>query len=161
MVTTMESEMGIIFLGSMRVNTHTNLEPVSVSSWTPCKFYYKQLKKRIMFLACCGQLWVWHMFCGQDLWWAIPLHISIDRVGIPIGFQPIIWTFVRHTVSRCLIFPIFEIMWSVCHQDWLLPVPTYGSRWVVLWLLFFRSAPSKFHSKRSTHRGQFPGVPSR
>ncbi len=25
--------------------------------------------------SCCGQLWVWHMFCGQDLWWAIPLHI--------------------------------------------------------------------------------------
>ncbi len=24
---------------------------------------------------CCGQLWVWHMFCGQDLWWTIPLHI--------------------------------------------------------------------------------------
>ena len=26
-------------------------------------------------LSCCGQLWVWHMFCGQDLWWVIPLHI--------------------------------------------------------------------------------------
>ncbi len=24
---------------------------------------------------CCGQLWVRHMFCGQDLWWTIPLHI--------------------------------------------------------------------------------------
>ena len=24
---------------------------------------------------CCGQLWVWHMFCGQDLWWTMPLHI--------------------------------------------------------------------------------------
>ncbi len=32
----------------------------------------------------------------------------IDRVGIPIGFQPIIWTFVTHTVSRCLIFPTLE-----------------------------------------------------
>ncbi len=29
----------------------------------------------IMAHCCCGQLWVWHMFCGQDLWWAIPLHI--------------------------------------------------------------------------------------
>ncbi len=53
---------------------------------------------------CCGQLWVWHMYCSQDLWWAMPLHISIDHVGIPYGFQPIIWTFVRHTVSRYLIF---------------------------------------------------------
>ncbi len=50
---------------------------------------------------CCGQLWVWHMFCGQDLWWAtIPLHISIVCVGIPFGFQTIIWTFARHLVSR-------------------------------------------------------------
>ncbi len=24
---------------------------------------------------CCGQLWVWHIFCGQDLWWTKPLHI--------------------------------------------------------------------------------------
>ncbi len=24
---------------------------------------------------CCGHLWVWHMFCGQDLWWTIPLHV--------------------------------------------------------------------------------------
>ncbi len=28
---------------------------------------------------------------------------SIDRVGIPFRFQTIIWTFVRHHVSRCLI----------------------------------------------------------
>ncbi len=24
---------------------------------------------------CCGHLWVWHMFCGQSLWWTIRLHI--------------------------------------------------------------------------------------
>ncbi len=79
---------------------------------------------------------------------------SIDRVGMPFGFQTIIWTFVRHPVSRCLTFPAFGV-------TWLLPVPTYGSTWVVLWLLFFRSAPSTFPSKQSTHRGPFPGVPSR
>ncbi len=27
------------------------------------------------FTGCCGQLWVWHMFCGQDLWCTMPLHI--------------------------------------------------------------------------------------
>ncbi len=21
---------------------------------------------------CCGQLWVWHMFCGKGLWWVMP-----------------------------------------------------------------------------------------
>ncbi len=39
------------------------------------------------------------------------------------------------------------------------PVPAFGSTWVVLWLLFFRSAPSTFPHKRFTHLGQFPGVP--
>ncbi len=29
----------------------------------------------------------------------------MDRIGTPLGFQSIVWTFVRHTVSRCLIFP--------------------------------------------------------
>ncbi len=37
---------------------------------------------------------------------------TIDRVGVPIGSQTIIWTFVRHTVSRCLIFPAPKVMWS-------------------------------------------------
>ncbi len=82
--------------------------------------------------------------CGYDTCFAVKtcdglyyFIFSIDRVGIPFGFQPIIWTFVRHTVSMCLI-----------------PVPTYGSTWVVLWLLFFRSAPSTFPNKRSTHWGR-------
>ncbi len=29
----------------------------------------------------------------------------MDHVETPSGFQSIVWTFVRHTVSRCLIFP--------------------------------------------------------
>ncbi len=44
---------------------------------------------------CCGQLWVWHMFCGQDLWWAIPLHIfhwsCWDR-----PYPPWHWSLVCH-----------------------------------------------------------------
>ena len=28
----------------------------------------------------------------------------MDRVETPFGFQSIVWTFVRHTVGRCLIF---------------------------------------------------------
>ncbi len=49
----------------------------------------------------------------------------------------------------------------VVNQDWYLSVPTYGSTWVVLWLLFCRSAPSTFPNKRSTLQGLFRGVPSR
>ncbi len=40
----------------------------------------------------------------------------------------------------------------ISQYNWLPPVPTYGSTWVVLWLLFFRSAPSTFPTKRSTHK---------
>ena len=72
--------------------------------------------------------------------------VSIDRLGIPFGFQTIIWSFARHPVSRCLTFPAIGVTWSI----W-----TYGSTWVVLWLLFFRSAPSTFPNKRSTLRFRF------
>ncbi len=44
---------------------------------------------------------------------------------------------------------------SSANQDWYLPVPTYGSTWVVLWLLFCRSAPSTFPNTRSTLQGPF------
>ena len=58
--------------------------------------------------------------CGYDTCFAVKtcdglyhFIFSTDLGGIPLGFQPIIWTFVRHTVSGCLIFPAFEITWSV------------------------------------------------
>ncbi len=38
---------------------------------------------------------------------------SMDRIGTPLGFQSIVWTFVRHTVSRCLIFPALPEMAKV------------------------------------------------
>ncbi len=64
-----------------------------VTGYTLCKSF------------CCGQLWVWHMFCGKGSWWVIPPTKSMDRIETPLRFQSIVWTFVRHTVSRCLIFP--------------------------------------------------------
>ena len=39
------------------------------------------------------------------------------------------------------------------------PVPTYGSIWVVLWLLFFRSAPSTFQKRRGHLLGAISGSP--
>ncbi len=109
-------------------------------------------------------LWVVVVSCGYGTCFAVRTSdglyhfiFTIDRVGIPFGFQPIIWTFVRHTVSKCLIFNGPKVMWSG-----LAPSSSYlrTSTWVVLWLLFFRSAFSTFPHKRSTHRGPFPGVPS-
>ncbi len=54
----------------------------------------------------------------------------------------------------------FSTIKSSANKDWYLPVPTYGSTWVVLWLLFCRSAPSTFPNKRSSLQGLFRGVPS-
>ncbi len=31
--------------------------------------------------------------------------MGLDWIETSFGFQSIVWTFVRHTVSRCLIFP--------------------------------------------------------
>ncbi len=54
---------------------------------------------------CCGQLWVWHMICGQDLWWTIYHFIfSIDRVGIPFGFQ-IVASFGWKSANCCELRP--------------------------------------------------------
>ncbi len=49
---------------------------------------------------------------------------SMDHVGIPFGFQPIIRTFVRHTVSKCLIFPAPKVTWSGMDQSQALFLPT-------------------------------------
>ncbi len=83
----------------------------------------------------------------SDLWWTIPLHISLDRFGIPLGFQPIKSALARHSGVQV---PVVS----------RLPVPTYGSTWVVLWLLFCRSASSTFPVTWSTLKGPFRGVPS-
>ncbi len=37
---------------------------------------------------------------------------SIDRVGIPFGFQTIKFTLARYLVSRCLWFPATGITWT-------------------------------------------------
>ncbi len=115
------------------------------SNWQ--KELLKCIKHLYRLQGCCGQLWVWHMFCGESLWWVMPPNKSMDRIETPLGSQSIVWTFVRHTASRCLIFTAP-------------PVPTYGSTWVVLWPFVFRSAPSTFPHRQSTFRGLFPGVPS-
>ncbi len=55
---------------------------------------------------------------------------------------------------------IFGPITGLANQYWYLPVPTYGSTWVVLWLLFCRSAPSTFPVTWSTLKSPFRGVPS-
>ena len=97
-----------------------------------------------MTLRCCGQLWVRHMFCGQDLWWTIPLHIfhwsCWDTLWIPNDHMDLCQT-------PCVQVPDFSR-----HQ---LPIKIGSFKFQpsglhVLWLLFFSSAPSTFPNKRST-----------
>ncbi len=59
--------------------------------------------------SCCGQLWVWHMFCGQDLWWAIPLHIfhwsCWDTLWIPNDHMDL-------SQTPCVQVPEFSRHWG-------------------------------------------------
>ncbi len=84
-----------------------------------------------------GAILIWYthvaVSCGYDTCFAVKacdglyhLTKSMDRIEIPIpsGFQSILWTFVRHTVSRCLIFPALpKVTRSRCQNE---PINTLG-----------------------------------
>ena len=123
-------------------------------------------------LWCCSQLWVWHMFCGQDLWWIIPLHIfhwsCSDTIWIPNDHMDLCQT-------HCVQVPDFFCLWGhMVNLDQsqaslrkllkigsfqFLPTGLHGSCFGCCFSspLPLRSLPSK----RSTHRGPFPRVPNR
>ncbi len=91
--------------------------------------------------------------CGYDTWFAVRLvmdyttsHFAWSIFGIPLDPTRSSQPEPDTQVSRCLWFP---------------PYPAYGYTWVVLWLLFCRSAPFTFPATRSTFKGPFRGVPSR
>ena len=63
--------------------------------------------------------------CGYSTCFAVSAcdglcHLTkiIDRVETPFGFQPIVLTFVRHTVGRCLIFPALLEVARVTWSNW-------------------------------------------
>ena len=69
--------------------------------------------------------------CGFDTCFAVGacdglchLTKSMDRIETPLGFQSIAWTFVRHTVSRCLIFPVLPEVARVNTIGFLQFLPT-------------------------------------
>ncbi len=72
--------------------------------------------------------------------------------GIPFGSRPIKSALARHSGVQVPVVPAKRVTWSY---------PPYGSTWVVIWLLFCRSAPSTFPVTWSTFKGPFRGVPSR
>ncbi len=111
---------------------------------------------------CCGQLWVWHIVCGQTCDGLYHFAFYLVSFGIPLGSHTIKPALARHTGVQVSLVPAKVITWSfLANQYWHLSYPTYGCAWVVLWLLFFRSAPSTFPDTWSTFKGPFRGVPSR
>ena len=124
---------------------------------------------------CCGQLWVWHIVCGQTCDGLYHFVFYLINFGIPLGSHTIKPALARHTGVQVPVVPAKVITWSFltnhkARSVWALvyrgnhfclPYPTYGYTWVVLWLLFFRSAPSTFPDTWSTFKGPFRGVPSR
>ncbi len=76
-------------------------------------------------------LWSVAVSCGYDTCFAVGAcdglcHLTkgMDRVETPFGFQSIVWTFVRHTVSRCLIFPALPEVAKVNTIGFLQFLPT-------------------------------------
>ncbi len=65
---------------------------------------------------CCGQLWVWHMFCGQDLWWTIPLHI----------FHWSCWDHLEKCCTKCIDLGFCTYVtkrWRSSRTIWVCPHP--------------------------------------
>ncbi len=85
---------------------------------------------------------------------------SIDRIETPMGFQSIVWTFVRHTVSRCLIFPalpeVAKVTWAKVNTIGYLQFLPTGQHGLCFGFLFSRPLPL-----RSLIDGPPLGVPSR
>ncbi len=92
--------------------------------------------------SCCGQPWKWHMFwkrtcdgwCGLQVICRFSWNTKRRKPG------PMSDTL---QAGACVFLPT-----HVSHS--FPPVPASGSIWVVLWLLFFRSAPSTFPQRRGS-----------
>ncbi len=118
----------------------------------PIRAQYSHLTKVISALvcSCCGQPWVWHMFFGKGLWWVMPtIKIHWIRLKHPWGFQLIVWTFVRNTVSRCLTSSSCLRVNMGCAFVVLFPVRSLyvpRKRGHLLWGHFWESLVFRLHS---------------
>ncbi len=87
----------------------------------------------------------------------------MDRIGTPFGFQSIIWTFVRHTVRKCLIFPalpeVAKVKSKSIHVTSSSSLPTGQYGWCFCYC-FSGTLPLCSHLRQSIFRGLCPGVPS-
>ncbi len=104
------------------------------SHWLPMLLWHKGSWTLLVRLYCCGQLWVWHMFCGQDLWWAIPLHIyhwsCWDTIWIPTDRMDLCQTHCKQVLRNR---PDPPWNWSlVCHHPF---TPGWLPHRLLMWFL--------------------------
>ncbi len=69
-------------------------------------------KRRILIQVCCGQLWVWHMICGQTCDGLYHFVFYLVNLGIPYGSRTIRPTLARHTGVQVPVVPAKVITWS-------------------------------------------------
>ncbi len=61
---------------------------------------------------CCGQLWVWHMVCGQTCDGLYHFAFYLVNFGIPFGSHPIKSALARHTGVQVPVVPVKWVTWS-------------------------------------------------
>ena len=86
---------------------------------------------------CYSQLWVWHMFCGQCLWWAMAPNKNHGSSWNTIW---VLTDCMGLCQTHCRQMPYFSRApgggqghMVKSQYNWLPSVPTYGSTWVVTW----------------------------
>ncbi len=81
-------------------------------------YYLPSLLKRVdndlsKYNLCCGQLWVWHMVCGQTCDGLYNFAFYLVNSGIPFGSQPIKSAWARHTGVQVPVVPAKWVTWSL------------------------------------------------
>ncbi len=75
-------------------------------------FSYQLLVFCTLHFSCCGQLWVWHMICGQTCDGLYHFAFYLVNFGIPYGSYTIRPTLARHTGVQVPVVPAKVITWS-------------------------------------------------
>ncbi len=77
------------------------------------KHYDNQDAKTDFLIHCCGQLWVWHMICGQTCDGLYHFAFYLVNFGIPYGSHTIKPALARHTGVQVPVVPAKVITWHI------------------------------------------------
>ncbi len=133
------------------------------NSWNLQGFIYRDLKIMTYYVIIATLEVITVLYCIVFLWltwWPLLLRSAVGKTHVLRSRLVMDYTTSYFPLSL-LECPLDSKLDSTFCPGALVFPPTYGSTWVVLWLLSFRSPPSTFPNKRSTLKGPFRGVPSR